>query len=237
MVVATPFTSSSVSVNQARFRFCSGGGIAARSSAEKFRAASGATAPGCEKRRCKARARRGSARSRSAPACFRSRFRCVICWTNFSKRRNASCSQTRFAIRKVRRSGSVTPSISSRQHAPSLPAARNGSESSFQSETFAGLASSKIFPDITPCAMKVAFSRSVNSVGSRPSMKRENICLEQRRARPELLREAILDETGERVVKTVRKARGVPPSPCAVQSPSRTCCEKFRRRSWPSAFR
>ena len=97
-----------------------------------------------------------------------------ICWTNFSKSRNASCSQTRFAIRKVRRSGSVTPSISFASCAFTFGRAKCF-ESPFQSETLAGFASSKIFPDITPCAMKVAFSRRVNSVGSRPSMKRENI--------------------------------------------------------------
>ena len=38
-------------------------------------------------------------------------------------------------------------------------------------------------------------------------MNRENICLQQRRGRPKLFGEAVLDETGNRIVKTVGKTR------------------------------
>ena len=83
-------------------------------------------------------------------ACMLSiRFPVRICCTNFSKSRNASCSQTRFAIRNVRRSGSVTPFISRASRAFTFGWAKCF-ESPFQSETFRGLARLKIFPDITP---------------------------------------------------------------------------------------
>ena len=112
MVVATPLTSSSVSVNQARFRFCSCLRNFPDEIADKFRAAIVATAPGCENRRCKARARRAIGAIPLNACMLSTMFPLRICWMNFSKRRKASCSQTRFAIRNVRRSGSVTPSIS-----------------------------------------------------------------------------------------------------------------------------
>ena len=102
-------------------------------------------------------------------------FPLLICRTNFLNRRNASCSATRFAMRKVRRSGSETPFSSSANFA--FTSGRwKYPESSFHIETLAGLTNSKIFPDNTPWAKMRPFSVSVSSVGSRPSMNRENIC-------------------------------------------------------------
>ena len=51
--------------------------------------------------------------------------------------------------------------------------------------------------------MKCAFSRNVNSVGSRPFHEARKHCLQQWSAGAETFREAVLDETGNRVVKTV----------------------------------
>src|SRR5205807_10386012 len=45
-----------------------------------------------------------------------------------------------------------------------------------RSSDLAGLIRSKILPETTPWAKTVALSFNVSSVGSRPSMNRENIC-------------------------------------------------------------
>ena len=52
---------------------------------------------------------------------------------------------------------------------------------------------------------------------------------QQRRGRPEIFGETILDETGDACCKNRGTRRsGVPPSPSRSQSPARTCCEKIR---------
>ena len=73
----------------------------------------------------------------------------------------------------ARRSGSVMPSVSRASRffiAPPVKVPAN----CFQSDALAGFASSKIFPLAMPSATNASLSVHENSVGSSPSMNREN---------------------------------------------------------------
>ena len=111
-------------------------------------------------------------------------------------------------MRKVRRSGSA---IASTSRASLLFHLRPGEIArEFVPKRDIGRAwpARKFFRTERPARRRSAFSRRVNSVGSRPSMKRENICSSSARARSQLFVKAILNKTREGVVESVRKGEG-----------------------------
>ncbi len=111
-----------------------------------------------------------------------------------------------FAIRNVRRSGSVTPSISLASCAFTLGRAKCF-ESPFQSETLPGFASSKIFPDMTPLRDEGRFFAQGELGRVAPFHEARKHRFEQRRGRSQAFGKSVLDEAGERIVKTVRQGQ------------------------------
>ena len=107
-------------------------------------------------------------------------------------------------MRNVRRSGSLTLSICAASFAFTSGRAKYP-ESSFQSETLAGLARSKIFPGHHTLHDEFRFLLQCE-LGRSPALHetREHF-LQQRPTGPELFVETVLDETGDGIVKTMRQ--------------------------------